>query len=416
MADVREAPLAPAPPRLGTEKDRLLALAVVGGVAVVLAAFCAHYLSQLSGLFDASGHPLGRDFMVYWTAAKLAAEGQLLQILDVEGFHRHQLALMGGAFPLHPWPYPPVLLLLIRPLAWLPYLPAYLTWAVLGFALYAYAAHRGGWAGRPALAVVGLLALALAPTSFVNLFVGQNGFFSAALLAGGLFALDRRPVLAGVLFGLLIFKPQLGILIPVALIAMREWRAFAAAAVTGAAFVGLSVAVDGVEIWRLFLTEALPFQTQVTETGSGFFTWMMPTVFMAARLLGLDNAVGYGLQAVSGIAAVGAAYWAFRNTRDPVLRLAVLSVATFLVLPYGFNYDMTIVSVGLVYYALRQADHGFLAGERAVLALAWVLPFAIMPLGAFGLPIGPVVLWLLFACLIRRVRLEAGAPSSPRPI
>lgn len=414
MADVREAPLAPAPPKSGTEKDRLLVLAVVGGGAVVLAAFYAHYLSQVSGLFDASGHPLGRDFMVYWTAAKLAAEGQTLQILDVDDFHRHQLALMGGAFPLHPWPYPPVLLLLIRPLAWLPYLPAYLTWAALGLALYAYAAHRGGWAGRPTLAVAGLVALALAPASFVNLFVGQNGFFSAALLAGGLFALDRRPVLAGILFGLLIFKPQLGILIPVALIAMREWRAFAAAAVTGAAFVGMSLLVDGVEVWRLFLAEALPFQTRVTETGSGFFTWMMPTVFMAGRLLGLDNAIGYGLQAVSGIAAAAAAYWACRNTRDPVLRLAVIAAGSFLVLPYGFNYDMTIVSVALVYYALRQADGGFLRGERAVLALAWLLPFAIMPLGAFGVPVGPVVLWGLFACLLRRVRLEAAAP--PRPI
>ena len=66
----------------------------------------------------------------------------------------------------------------------------------------------------------------------INAFFGQNGAFTAALLVGGLLAAPKRPILAGVLFGLLTVKPQLGILIPFCLLASRNWRAFASAAVT----------------------------------------------------------------------------------------------------------------------------------------------------------------------------------------
>ena len=56
---------------------------------------------------------------------------------------------------------------------------------------------------------------------FVNVGHGQNGFLTAALLGGALHWLDRRPWLAGVLIGCLAYKPQFGVLIPVALLAGR---------------------------------------------------------------------------------------------------------------------------------------------------------------------------------------------------
>ena len=54
-------------------------------------------------------------------------------------------------------------------------------------------------------------------------------------VGGGLLLLDRRPVLAGILFGALCYKPHFGMLIPVALAASGRWRAFGAAAASAAA-------------------------------------------------------------------------------------------------------------------------------------------------------------------------------------
>jgi hypothetical protein len=78
-----------------------------------------------------------------------------------------------------------------------------------------------------------LVALAF-PAVFVNIGHGQNGFLTAALLGGALHLLDRGPWLAGVLIGLLAYKPQFGVLIPVALLAGGRWNTIGAAAAVAA--------------------------------------------------------------------------------------------------------------------------------------------------------------------------------------
>ena len=383
----------------------LIAAGLLGCGGVLYIGFYAHYLTTLNGIFDASNHPVGRDFLVFWSAAELANVGQVALMFDADAYHAAQQQLLGGTFPMHPWPYPPHLLLPIRPLGWLPYIPAYLVWLALGLSLYLFVALRGDTPLRRLLPAAAL-ALFLAPSSFVNIVAGQNGFFAGALFVGGLLLVRRHPIAAGVLFGLLTFKPQLGLLIPVALIALRQWKPFVPAIATAGLFVGLSVAVDGAETWRLFFVDAIPFQARTMEISDGFFTWMMPTVFMAGRLLGFDPALNHVLQLISGLAAVVATYWAFRTSRDFSSQLAVISIATFLIVPYAFNYDMTIVAVGVAAYALAQADRGFLPFERLVLALLWALPFLVMPFGAAGLPFGPVVLWLGLGFVLRHIHLE----------
>ncbi len=77
------------------------------------------------------------------------------------------------------------------------------------------------WRGVRALyperwAVLLLLAF---PAFWSNATYGQNGFLSAALLAGATHHLDKRPAVAGVCFGLLAYKPQLGLAVPLALAA-----------------------------------------------------------------------------------------------------------------------------------------------------------------------------------------------------
>ncbi len=411
MSDIGRTLEQPKPSGPPLRLNWLIAAALLGFGAVLYIGFYANYLTTLNGIFDASNHPVGRDFLVFWSAAKLANAGQAALIFDVDAYHAVQQQLLGGTFPLHPWSYPPQLLLLIRPLGLLPYVPAYLLWLVLGCSLYLFAALRGDTPLRRFVPLAAA-ALFLAPSSFVTIASGQNGFFSGALFVGGLLLVRRHPVAAGIMFGLLTFKPQLGLLIPVALIALRQWKPFVSAIATAGLIVAVSFAVDGAETWRLFVVEAIPFQAAYIETSEGFFTWMMPTVFMAGRLLGFDPAVNHVMQLASGLAATVATYWAFRKSRDLSIQLAVISIATFLIVPYAFNYDMTIVAVGIACYAVARAERGFLPFERLVLALLWALPFLVMPFGAFGLPLGPVVLWLGLGFVLRHIHLERH-PAQP---
>ena len=92
---------------------------------------------------------------------------------------------------------------------------------------------------------------------FVNAAHGQNGFLSAALIGGGLFAMDARPALAGVLFGAMAFKPHLALVIPFALVFARRWTTLLVAGATAAAFSALSLAAFGAPAWDGFFADGL---------------------------------------------------------------------------------------------------------------------------------------------------------------
>jgi hypothetical protein len=149
------------------------------------------------------GTAIGRDFLNTWMGGRSAlAEGPAAWF-DFRVYNDLLRALI-GITESYFWSYPPHVLLFIWPFGLMPYLPAFVLWTLGGFALFLYAAAAGGVERKHVLFV------AVAPAVAVNVFIGQNGFFTAAPLIGGLVNLDRRPVLAGVLFGILTIRPQLG--------------------------------------------------------------------------------------------------------------------------------------------------------------------------------------------------------------
>lgn len=357
--------------------------------------------------------PVGMDFVIHWAASFLDARGLTLRIFDVRGFYETQTSLLEHRYQLRVWSYPPHFLLLLRPLAWLPYLPAYLAFCAVTFALSALACARGlsprGWM---------LVALALAPASFVNAVTGQNGFLSAALLVGGMALCDARPLAAGALFGLLTFKPQLGLLVPVALLATRSWRVVAAAAATSAALVGASLWLHGPGVWQTFLEVTVPNSRHVMEQGHGVFTWMVPSTFMGGRLLGASLPVAYAAQGLVTLVVAIATWWGCRRAPSWELRAALVGTGTFLASPYAFNYDMTLLSAAVLLVVTQAATGGFMRFERLALVLAWLLPLLVMPLNAWGLPLAPLVLTGCFLLVLRRIEqtpLEAlpAPPAAP---
>ena len=327
--------------------------------------------------YDVSGYMIGRDFVPTWVGAKAAVGGNPAQYFGYEAFNALLQSYFGPDYPPHNWSYPPHLLLFTWPLAFLPYMAAYVAYCALGFALY-LAVVSDGERRLDHLAL-----LALAPAVTLNIWTGQNGFLTASLLIGGLTQLDRRPLLSGVLFGLLSIKPQLGFLLPLMLVLTGRWRVIAAAAVTIAALAGLAGLVFGPRIWADYFEIAMAVQKRITTEWRGFSITNMPTAFMNLQLIGLPTRWSYGFQAIVSSATLAAVVWVFWRPRDPVLSLAFFVSATFLFTPYAFNYDM--VAFGWVMLKLMDRPDNDV-WDYALMVTVWVLPFATILIGLAGIP------------------------------
>jgi hypothetical protein len=370
-------------------------MAVAATVFAVI--FEAGYLLTSAPPYDGLGYLIGRDFVNTWMGAHAALAGGPAPWFDFDTYNAALAARFYPDFPHHNWSYPPHLLLMTWPLAFLPYLPGYVVWCALGMALYLLASSEGGRRRDR------LFMLAVAPAVWINIFAGQNGFITSALMIAGLAQLDRRPILSGVCFGLLTIKPQLGLLLPVLLVLTGQWRAILAAIATTAALVVATGLLFGFEIWPEYVRLVLPVQSAILTEGLGIFTIMVPTVFMNARIAHLPLEVAWALQALTSLAAVAAVVWTYWRKRDPVLSVALFVTATFLVTPYAFNYDMVVF--GWVLALLR--DKGGTPFDDRLAMAVWTLPITAMLLGLFGIPGSAAVLAAFAARLLWR--LKAGA-------
>jgi len=345
--------------------------------------------------YDAFGYMIGRDFVAAWAGAKAALTGDPGQYFEVEAYNALLRRLFGEDYPPHIWSYPPHLLLFTWPLAFLPYMAAYALYCGLGLILY-LGVVADGERRRDHIAL-----LALAPAVTLNIWTGQNGFLTAALLIGGLIQLDRRPVLAGVLFGLLSIKPQLGFLLPVMLVLTGRWRVIAAAMATIVILAAATSLAFGTKVWADYLHLAMPTQSRAITEGSGFFITNMPTAFMNMRLIGLPASLTYAVQAAISVATLAVTVWVFWRPRDPVLSMDFFVSATFLFTPYAFNYDM--VAFGWVMLKLMERSDNE-PWDTVLMLAVWALPFATILMGLAHVPGSFLPILGLTARLAWRVR------------
>ena len=224
--------------------------------------------------------------------------------------------------------------------------------------------------------------LALAFTAvFVNLTHGHNGFLTTALVAGALSQLDRRPWLAGLLFGLLAYKPQFGVMIPLALAAGAYWRSFAAAAGT---VLGLAVAVTllfGPEVWTAFLASTHFTRVVVLEQGSTGFE-KIQTFFSQVRFLGGPVTLAYAAQAAISLLAAIVLVRLWRGPARFGVRGAALCLATLLGTPYLLDYDLMLLAPALLLLAAEGRKRGFQPFELSLLTFLWLVPLAARNLSA----------------------------------
>jgi Glycosyltransferase family 87 len=222
----------------------------------------AGWIAVSDGLIARNGQPIGTDFSNVYAAGSLTWQGRAAEAYDPALQHAAEKAVFDGReVPFYGWHYPPFFFAIAVLVAAVPYAWGLAIWLVASFAAYLTAIR----AILPRQET--LLVAAAFPAVFVNVGHGQNGFLTAALLGGALHWLDRRPWLAGVLIGLLAYKPQFGVLIPIALLAGGRWRTIGAAAATVAALVAVSFAMLGSNVWHAFADSMNFTQTVVLEQG-----------------------------------------------------------------------------------------------------------------------------------------------------
>ncbi|MET0970466.1 MAG: glycosyltransferase family 87 protein [Tardiphaga sp.] len=349
---------------------------------------------------DKVGLVLGRDFLNLWMYGRAVFGPDPAQFYDVAIYNAELAKLLGGGYPGQNWPNPPTALVVMAPFGLLGYFPALLAWFAAGLLAFCLAVRRQVCDGRI------LAIMLLSPAALLCVMSGQSSFLTTAALLAIFATPHKRPVVAGVLIGLLTVKPQLGVLFPVALIASCRWHVFGWATLTTLVLLALSVALGGAEGWHAYIAKALPLQSEVLGDSSGAAMPFHPTVFMNMRGL-VGNHVGEAIQLGFAVAAITLVAVAFRYAQADDARLPALFFACSVsASPYMGAYDcLPLTTAAIMLLAAGQLDD---VGRRLAQLVFWT-PALQLLFGNLQLP-GPGFIAPVFAAwLARDIFTTAGA-------
>jgi len=370
---------------------------------MLLIAFSLYNGLYLISWWLSSPQPAFGDFFGLWSFGKFAAMSGA-GIYDPFALANFQQTLDptldGGGFP---YPYPPTFLLALIPLGMMALPAAYVCWISITFTLYVLATLGRDWRS-----LFGLALLA-APTTLINAITGQNGFLSAALLVGGLRLLASRPIVAGALLGLLTYKPQFVLLMPVVLLASRNWRAILAAiATTLIVAVVTSAALDW-SIWPQWIARFPSYQS-LLQANQASLDHMMPTVIAGMHAIGAPPAVGYALQLVLSF-AVAVLIWRAcrRGINDGTIALA--AVGSIIVTPYAMIYDLPMAAAGIAIHWKARTGAGEPIAAREI-GLVIALSACVLAMIGHAVPFAAAILLVLLFLSVAGVFDRSGRSVS----
>jgi hypothetical protein len=375
---------------------RFATLSLVATIAMV-----AYLFLTAHGTVDSFGRPLGTDFSNVWTAGRMVLEGRASLGWDWSAHFAVQQAVHHEAnIPFYGWHYPPPFLLVATLLAFLPYVPALIVWQASTLALALVVVRKILPLPGTTLAAVG------APVVLVCLGHGHNGFLTAALLGGGLFFLDRRPFVAGLLLGCVVYKPQFGLVLPVVLLLGWHWRAIGGALLSAGLLCALTLALWGWPVWAAFIHSLPLTQSLIIEQGATGWE-KIQSAFSAARNWGASVPLAWGIQTVVTVTAVVGTMAVSRGTR-PFVRNAMVIAAALLSTPYLLDYDLVPLGMAITFLVADARKHGFLPYEKTLLAFVWIVPlFGRGAMHLTTIPFGFLSIVAIFAIALRRSRFAS---------
>lgn len=404
------------------ERMRLVAFAVLAASVIGF----GWLVATSDGLNDIKGRPLGTDFSNVYAAGTYVLDGQPTRPYDWPAQHAREQQIFGAKTPFYGWHYPPFFLFIATPLATMPYQVALAVWQAATLALYLwviwaiFAVGQSSSTKGEAKSHLWLLLACAYPAVFINIGHGHNGFLTAALLGGALVMLDRRPWLAGILLGLLAYKPQFGLMIPLVLLVTWRWRAIAAAAATVLALALATTLAFGADIWSAFLASTHLTRVVVLEQGNTGW-YKIQSIFSWVRMWGGSVPLAYAVQAVATVAIAVALAWLWRSRIDFSFKAAALAIAAILTTPYSLDYDLMVLAPAIAFAAAHGLRFGFAPYERSALALLWIMPLVARSLAEWTLiPLAVPSMLLMLALILRRamptiIAAPRAAPASVQP-
>jgi hypothetical protein len=354
-------------------------------------AYYVYYFATLHGMVDRDGNPFGRDFTFFWRAIQLIKSGDVSGIYSPDVYAGEMRRLF--SIPIEcTWPYPPYFLFLLWPFTFFTsYGTAYGAWEALNMGAFTFALF---W--RSPLSWDWRLILVSAPMVLLNPFVGQNVLLISALIIGGFRLLSRMPVLAGVLFGLAAFKPQLAFLMPFVLLALRRYRALASAALTVGGMALASVLVFGWDNWRSFFANLSDLSQHLPGR--------MISPYAALQLLGVSPHAALSVHDVLAVVVVLLLCLKLGRMRGEhwTQWLKLTAPAMYLVTPYGFIYNLCFLNAVWVLWLARQEKAALAPSSTVLWLMLWYAAIFHQALDQAGIPLIPVLLLLAFLVEWRR--------------
>jgi alpha-1,2-mannosyltransferase len=374
------------------------------GMSLIIGGIFAGYNAPL-GLYS---QPMGMDFYCFWSAGRLAIEGRVLDIFDPKVLAVFQQTALGApdGWSL-PWFYPPLLLLFISAgFALLPYKLAYFAYLLFSVATYYFLSRRF----FPTLKPLHILSF---PAFWFNLLSGQNGLLTAVILIGGLLALTRKPVIAGLILAALSFKPQLCLALPVFLLVERRWQTIFAGTLAFLVLVLAATTAWGPAVWSAF-ANGLQAAQDFNQLDNKIRPESLAHLYGTLKTIGFDHQPAFIANYMFAALAFAVGLRIFMRTEDQVIKYSVIILATLLLPPHLMYYDFVVTGAVIAWLWPRE-------NLRTALVILWWAPIMWPVVAKFGIPQLPLATALLFyhlhqeAAATAATTLKASSPGAPLP-
>lgn len=393
--------------RTADRRVRIAMAVFLGIIATVCAAYMLAYVLDDARDGFVQGSKFS-DFMVFYASGPAMRQGGAQLLFNTEAFTAFQQTFLSEwtstQLVFRPWLYPPTMLLITVPLAFVPYVGAALLMQLLGVTALWLALERR---------VIPTAAVVLSPAFALNFTAGQYSALWAACLIGGLRLSHTSPVLSGLLFALLSLKPQLGLLLPVVLLAAGSLRTFVWTSLFVAAVCAISVGLFGTDTWLAFLRAGSGAGVVLDAEALTRVGAMMGSTQAAMRLFGAEATAAIVMQGIVALGAMIAAVSIARSKAKPANQIMALAPLVLLASPYWMSYDLVIVCAAVAWYVSKQSSLVPKGGEESVWYLVWVLPFGMFALNRGGFPVAPLLLGVAALVALRRLRAETPTPQLP---
>ncbi len=384
-----------------TDAHRPPAAVLVPGLLVALYAWVILLTTiPYPGKIGLDYNTLGTDWMVFYGAIRSVLDGNAALIFDGDRFTDFLNAtfapLLSSPLDFRPWAYPPSFLVMLLPFAGLGFLGSYVAFQMASGALLA----RTLLSSTPVPSPMLLVAVLACPASAINVINGQAVFLVAALIVGGFCLLERRSWLGGLVLGLLTFKPQFCVLVPIALIAAGQWRALLGSGVSAFAMMIASGLMFGWELWLGWFPLIVENFISPSEKWITYGRMWGHSVYACVVLLGVPARLASWVQLLAMLGSAVAVVMAFRSRLGTREKTAVFLAAAVLAAPHSGPYDVTLLVISAAFWLMSHpAPLPLWCWTLAF--MVWLLPILSPPVLFPVARIAPLVPVLLIVLLLR---------------